>query len=100
MKTFRNLRVASLIEHELNKLFLQKMEFENALVTITAVEVSGDLLQAKIRLGVIPREKGPEVFALLQKRRRELQHLIFKKINIKPMPSFKFEIEEQKQLID
>ena len=96
MKTFRNLRVASLIEHELNKLFLQKMEFENALVTITAVEVSGDLLQAKIKLGVIPYEKGPEIFSSLEEKRRELQHLLLKKMNIKPMPRLKFEIVEEK----
>ena len=95
MKTFRNLRVASLIEHELNKLFLQKMEFENALVTITAVEVSGDLLQAKIKLGVIPHEKGPEVFLALEEKKRELRYLLLKRINIKPMPRLIFEINEK-----
>lgn len=98
MKTFRNLRVASLVEHELNKLFLQKLEFENALVTITAVEVSSDLLQAKVRLGVIPFEKGPEIFKLLEKRKKELQYRLLRKINIKPMPSLKFEIENPQKV--
>jgi len=90
MKTFRDLRVASLIGRELSKLFLKKIDFDGVFVTITAVEVSTDLLQAKVKLGIIPFEKGPEVFNLLEERRRELQHLLLKRINIKPMPRIKF----------
>lgn len=97
MRTYRNLRIASLIERELSALFLKKMDFEQALVTIVAVEISPDLLQAKVKLGVIPFEKGPEIFLALEEKKRELQHLLLKRINIKPMPRLEFKINNSQE---
>lgn len=69
---------------------LREFNFEDAIVTITDVAVSPDLLQAEVSLGVIPRARGPEVLEILEIRRRELERLVLKKINIRPMPRFKF----------
>ncbi len=96
MRPFRNSKLASLIEHELSRVILKEFEFENALVTITKVEVSSDLLQAKIKLGIIPKEKELEIYRAVDKRGKELQYKIFKKINIRQIPKFIFEIDEHK----
>ncbi len=96
MRPYPNLKIGSLIEKELNKLFLKNLEFQGALVTIIGVEVSRDLLQAKVKLGVIPQSKIPEIFPELEKQRRKLQHQLLKNMNIKPMPQIKFFIEEEK----
>ncbi|MDI6734390.1 MAG: ribosome-binding factor A [Patescibacteria group bacterium] len=96
MRPYRNLKIANLIQEELSKLFIRELDFDNALVTIINVIVDEDLLHSRVRLGIIPYEKGPEVFTLLQKHRGRLQHVLLKKLNIKPMPHIAFEIEEQK----
>lgn len=94
MRPYRNLKIAALIEEELAKLLLRECDFDGALVTITGVIVGEDLLQARVKLAIIPYEKGPEVFFELDKRRGELQHKMLKKMNIRPMPHIEFEIEE------
>ncbi len=81
---------------ELSKLLLTEFDFGGTLVTITDVFVDTDLLQARVKLGIIPYEKGPEVYRMVEAKRRELQYQILKKLNIKPLPHLKFEIEEQK----
>lgn len=93
MRPFRNLKVASAIEHELSTLLARDFNVPETLVTITDVAVSEDLLQARVKLGIIPKEKELETFLKLEKRRRELDHAIFKKLNIRPTPRLKFEID-------
>lgn len=94
MRPYRDLKIGNLIQEELSRLILRNFDFDSTLVTVTRVEITPDLLQAKVSLGIIPFEKGPMVFQALEARRRELQHLLLKKINIKPMPHLKFLIEE------
>lgn len=93
MRTFRPLRVASLIQKELGEILLRDFDFEGALATIKSVEVSSDLSEAKIGLAVIPFEKEPEIFIMITARQRELQVKLLRRINIKPMPRLKFKIE-------
>ena len=94
MRPYRNLKIASLIEKELNQLILRNLDFNGAFVTITGVLVSEDLSEAKVKVSILPEEKAPEVFKLLEKSRRELQFKLLRKMNIKPMPHLKFEIEK------
>ena len=94
MRTFRNLRVANLIQEELGKIILREMEFPiSTLVTITEVEIPKDMREAKIKLGVIPESEAPKVLEILSSYRPLLQNLLLKKINIKPMPRIVFELE-------
>lgn len=97
MRPYRNLKVGNLIEHELTRMILKECDIEGALVTITNVEVSEDLLQAVIKIGIIPYEKEIEVYYELEKKRRSLEHDLFKKINIRPMPHLKFVIDSHKK---
>ncbi len=93
MRFFRGPKIASVLEHELNNLFLRDLEFGGALVTITSVEVSSDLLQAKVRIGIIPEEKVPEVLETLESKKRELQHRLLKKTRLRIVPKLVFEID-------
>ena len=89
----RHQRVESLIKEELNKIILKELEFPGALVTITEVWVQKDLDYAKVMVSAIPTEKGGEVLKILKKYQRHLQYLLLKKINIRPMPEIRFEID-------
>jgi ribosome-binding factor A len=89
---FRSERVGKLIREELSKMILREVEL-SALATITEVEVDKKLEGARVKVSVIPAKAEKEVIEELAKRAGYLQHLLLKKINIKPMPRIVFEID-------
>ncbi len=89
----RHQRVESLIREELDKIIIKELEFSGALVTVTEVNVQKDLDFADIGVSVIPTEKGEAAIEKLNKNRKELQHLLLKKINIRPMPELRFRLD-------
>lgn len=91
--THRPDRVASLIEHELSALLLRELEFPGALVTISGVEVTKKLDNAKISISVFPGERSEEVLKKLQFSQGSLQFKLGRILNIKPMPRIRFEID-------
>ncbi|MFA6364953.1 MAG: ribosome-binding factor A [Candidatus Paceibacterota bacterium] len=93
MKPFRNLKAGSLIEEELGKILTRDYNFEGALVTITDVLVDEKLLHATIKIGIIPFAKSPVVYRALTNSASSLRQKLLKKMNIKPMPFLKFEID-------
>lgn len=95
MKPHRDLKIASLIEHELGKLLARDFYVEGALTTITDVWVSDDLLQAKIKLSIIPYAKEIDVYEAIMKRRSQLEHAIYKKVKMRQFPRFEFLIDSR-----
>ena len=87
-------RVESLIQEELGKLLLKEVEFP-ALVTITGVDVDKHLELARIKLSILPSSAALEKksLAIAKKEEKHLNHLLFKKINIRPMPQIRFELD-------
>ena len=92
MRPFRNLKMASVIQEELGKLFARELNFNGALVTILDVTVDEKLEEARVKLGIIPFEKELEIYTMMEGRRRGLEHALVRKLNVKPMPRLKFEI--------
>ncbi len=90
---YRPQRVAKLIRNELSEIIGTELEFENALMTITEVEIDKKLETARVKFSVIPSEKIKPVLRSLNQFRNRLQYLLMKKINIKPMPQIKFELD-------
>ncbi len=89
----RPLRVGQLIRDELAKLILREMEFDGALVTVTEVAVDKKLTAATVKVSVIPSEKSAEVLKELVVSQGRLQHELNFKLNIKPMPFIRFQID-------
>ncbi len=92
MRPFRNLKMASVIQEELSRLFVREFNFNGALVTILDVAVDEKFEEARVKLGIIPFEKELEAYTIVEVRKRELEHELLKKLNVKPMPRLKFEI--------
>ncbi|MBI4085344.1 MAG: ribosome-binding factor A [Candidatus Liptonbacteria bacterium] len=90
---FRDQRAGKLIREELSKIIGKEMEFGDALPTITDVDVDKKLETAKVMISVIPSEKAKEVFDSLSRSKNNLQRILFKKLNMKPMPKIQFEID-------
>lgn len=93
MRLHRKERVGQLIRDELSECFLRELEVTGALVTITNVEVSGDLKHAKIMVSVLPSERVDDVHKILVARRGYFQFLLMKKLPIRPLPEILFVID-------
>lgn len=93
MKFHRKERVGELIRDELGQFFLRELEFPGKVLTITSVEVSGDLTHAKVRVSVLPSGGEEDILKKLIKMRGHFQHLLNYKMNIRPMPEIRFEID-------
>jgi ribosome-binding factor A len=90
---YRPQRVAELIRQELGMLLLREVEFADALVTITDVTVSKKLDRAEVFVSVLPSERGASAVSQLAHRAGELQHMLLKKLNIRPLPRIAFVLD-------
>ena len=90
MRFYRSDRVASVIREELGKLLIREVEFGGAVVTITDVEADKKLDRAVVYVSVFPSEKVSEAMRVLHGATPRLQHLLLRKMNIKPMPRIEF----------
>lgn len=96
MRPYRDLKMADLIEEELGKLIEREVFVEGALITVTGVFVTHDLLHAIVKIGIIPEAKELKTFLAVEKQLPALQHALMRKMNVKPMPRLVLEIEKGK----
>ncbi len=93
MKYHRKERIGELIRDELSNFFLRELEFPGKVLTVTTVEVSGDLNHAKVKVSILPSGGEEDILKKLIKMRGHFQHLLNYKMNIRPMPEIRFEID-------
>ena len=93
MRFHRPERVGSLIREELSMILLREAEFPGALVTITEVVVDKKMDNAKVRISALPIERAEEVMRVLEHMAGHFQHLLNKKMGIRPMPRISFQID-------
>jgi len=70
---------------------------ENTLVTLTRVDTAPNLQQAKIYISVMPEEKGFEVLKILGREVYEMQQLLNKRLNMRPVPRIEWVLETKTQ---
>ena len=93
MRFHRPQRVGSLIRKELGMMIERELEFPGALVTLTDVEVNEEMEHAAVNFSVFPSEKSERVLEILNKRKKDLQFKLGRKLNIRPMPDIIFRID-------
>lgn len=89
-------RVNKLIKKELSQILLREVEFPSGvLVTITRVEASPNLGEAKIYVSVMPERLISRVFQILNRQIYEIQQALNKRLKMRPVPRIRF-IQELK----
>jgi ribosome-binding factor A len=89
--TKRILRLNKVLKEELGKIIVTEVEFpENVFCTITRVETTSNLQEAKIYVSVVPDSAQKNTFAELQKHVFHLQQLLNKKFAMRPVPKIIF----------
>ncbi len=90
---FRPLRVSKLLREELNKIVNREIDPRGALITITEVVVDSKLEHAIVNVSVIPSSAAEKRIGELHALQGRLQHLLMKKVRIKPFPRIEFKLD-------
>lgn len=89
-------RINNLIKQELSKILLRELDFpKDVLVTLTRIETSIDLREAKVYISVIPEEQFEKVLKILNKEIFNLQQKLNQRLKMKIIPKLKI-IKEEK----
>lgn len=95
MTVERTLQVNQLIKKELGPIIFKGVDFpEGVLITLTRVETTPNLIQAKIYISVMPEEKTSEAIDVLKKTAYELQQKLNRRLKMRPIPKIMF-VEER-----
>ena len=95
----RTQRVNRLIQQELSRLILKELDFLSGsltvFITLTRVETSSNLIQAKVYISVLPEKKTKEIFQILNRQIYQLQQKLNRRLKMRPVPRISF-LEEKK----
>ena len=88
-------QVNKLIQEELSKIIFREIEFADALVTLTRVDTTANLIESRVYISVMPNSREAEVFKNLNKRIYYIQQLLNERIKMRPMPKIIFLKEKE-----
>jgi len=88
-------KVNSLLEKEISKIVLRDFNFQEALVTITHIDATANLIEARAFVSVLPEEKTDKIISILNKGVYSIQQKINKLLNMRPIPKIVF-IKDEK----
>jgi ribosome-binding factor A len=92
----RILRINQLIKEQLGNILLKEGNFpRDCLVTITRIETSVDLKEARVWVSVLPEKKESQILNLLNKNIYHFQQKLNKVLKLKRVPKIKFLIEKK-----
>jgi ribosome-binding factor A len=92
--TNRVARVRELMKHELASLLARDFDFEGALVTINDVDLTPDLRQAHIYVGLMGREDLTEAaFQKIKKSTYAISQKLCKRVILRNTPHLHFKID-------
>ena len=84
-------KVNSLLEHEIGKILLKDFAFSpEILVTLTRVDCSSNLIEAKVYISVFPETKSAGILNALQKSVYDVQYQINRTLRQRPIPKIRF----------
>ena len=83
-------KVNSLLEQEISKIILRDFYFPESLVTLTHVDSSTNLIEAKVYISVYPDDKMDKIIEILNKRAYSVKQKINKLLKMRPIPKIKF----------
>lgn len=91
-------QINEVIKQHLNSFILTEIEFpKNCLATITRVETTKDLRQAKVWISVMPTAYTKKILGKFNHQIGRLQHLLNQKLSMKPLPKLRFLIDDTEQ---
>jgi ribosome-binding factor A len=88
-------KINSLLEHEIGKILLHDFTFSpEILVTLTHVDTTSNLIEAKVYISIFPEEKSAGILNALQKSVYDVQYKLNRILRQRPVPKIKFVKDE------
>lgn len=96
MSSHRIEKVNELIKQQVAEIIEREIEFgKGAMVTVLAAETSRNLLNSKIVISVFPEGKANSALEILKKNVYDIQQVLNRRLNMRPVPKIRFEISRQ-----
>lgn len=93
--THRLVRVAEILKRELSTIILREVPTDGALITVNAVDVSPDLRNATVHVGILgTAAQQRQVLERLEQHRRVLQAETAKRVVLKFTPHLHFQLDD------
>ena len=84
-------KVNSLLQQEIGKIILRDFAFSpEILVTLTRVDTTANLIEAKAYISVFPEAKAEGIIRALQKSVYDIQYKINRTMRMRPIPKIRF----------
>ena len=84
-------KVNSLLQNEVGKIILRDFAFSpEILVTLTRVETTANLIEAKAYISVFPEAKSDGIINALNKSVYDIQYKINRTLKMRPIPRIRF----------
>jgi len=101
IKNRRILQLNELIKRDLGEIFKKELGLKREiLLTITNVEISNDLLEAKVLVSIFPFNETEQILEKIEKIKRRIEGLLNKKISLRVFLKLKFLIDETEEKAD
>ena len=96
MSSHRQLRVRELLKRELNEAIRREIPLEQAgLITVNDVEMTADLRQAKVMIGILgTKEQEKAAITLLNAHKLRIQDHVAKTVVLKFTPKLRFMLDD------
>lgn len=92
--SFRKQQLNSLIRNEVTAAIQKEVDIPvGLLLTVTKVELSGEMDKAAVFVSVLPSERKDEALNALKAMRGELQTILFKRLKMRVIPQIYFEYD-------
>ncbi|MFH1509924.1 MAG: 30S ribosome-binding factor RbfA [Candidatus Nealsonbacteria bacterium] len=89
-------QVNNLIREELSKIIFREVEFPlGALVTLTRVDTTANLIESRVYISIMPQSKEEEIFKLLNRQIYFIQQILNKRLKMRPIPKIIFTPEKE-----
>ena len=87
-------QVNELMKQELANIVMREIEIpDGTVLTITRVEATPNLQQARVYISVVPDEQGKEVVKILQRNIYSIQQLVNERLHMRPVPRIQWTLE-------
>jgi ribosome-binding factor A len=90
MSLYRKQRMESLIAQLLSERIVRTIESDEALITITSVEIDEDNQKTNISVAVYPDSQKKNVLLKLNENAKDLAWYLIKKMRVKSIPTLVF----------
>ncbi len=88
-------KVNSVLEREIGNIILTDFDFPpDVLVTVTRVETSSNVIQAKVYVSVMPEKEEEKIFNILNRGVYAVQRKVNQRLRMRPVPRLIFVKDE------